>query len=56
MNNLEWFTGNEMSAAEVAAMTLDEIKVGIANIGVTEDTDVDTLAREIKALAEAELD
>lgn len=52
MDNLQWFTGNEMSAEQVAEMNLEEIQEGIEAIGVEPEVDVAELAQEISNLAQ----
>jgi hypothetical protein len=52
MNNLEWFTGNEMPVEKVAEMTVEEIADGVEAIGVEPEVDVRDLAQEIHDLAQ----
>jgi len=52
MNNLQWFTGNEMSAEQVAEMSMAEIQEGIQAIGVEPEVNVTELAQEIWELAQ----
>lgn len=52
---LNWFTGDgQMSADEVLAMGRDGVVAGINEIGVDETTDIDQLADDIMAEANAE--
>ena len=52
MDNLQWFTGNEMDVAAVAEMDIDQITEGVEAIGVEPEVNVRELAQEISDLAQ----
>jgi len=55
MNNLQWFTGNEMSVEQVAEMSMAEIQEGIQAIGVEPEVNITELAQEIHNLAQEQI-